>query len=159
MIRLEFQGQDEVLKKLSAVSDRKTRGAIMDDFSQYLLAEVSNRFENEKGPDGEAWEKSYRAKQEAGQTLSDTGILKQSISSDHSADRLEIGSAMVYARIHQEGGIIKPINQEKLSFSIGGRFIQTDQVQMPARPYLGFSDADEEELINIVHDHWEGNIQ
>lgn len=159
MIRMEFQGKDEVLQKLAAVTDNNVRGQIMDDFGSYMVSEIDRRFETETGPDGEPWEKSYRAREEGGQTLSDSGILRQSITHIHSADKLEVGSAMVYARIHQEGGVIKPKNAKKLSFRVGGHFIQTDQVEMPSRPYLGFTDDDEAELVNIIHDHWQEALQ
>lgn len=159
MIRMEFQGQDEVLKKLAAVTDNNIRGQIMDDFGSYMVSEIQSRFENEHGPDGEPWEKSYRAREKGGQTLNDSGILKQSITYAHTADKLEIGSAMIYAAIHQFGGEIKPKSADKLSFRVGGHFIQTSQVNMPARPYLGFTDDDEAELVNIIHDHWQGALQ
>jgi len=156
---MEFQGQDEVMQKLAAVSNRNIRGQIMDDFGQYMLSEIQSRFENETGPDGEAWEESTRAKEEGGQTLTDSAILKQSTAYEHSADKLEVGSAMVYAAIHHYGGEIKPKNAKKLMFKIGGHFITTDKVTMPARPIYGFTDQDEEELINIINDHWQGELQ
>ena len=159
MIRMEIHGQDEVLKKLAAVSDRNARKKIMDDFGSYLVAEIQNRFETETDPDGQAWEQSTRAREEGGQTLSHSNILRQSMTYEHSASRLEVGSAMIYARIHQEGGEIKPKNASKLVFRIGGRLIFADSVTIPARPYLGFTDQDEQELAHIVHDHWEGTIQ
>ena len=159
MFRMEFQGQDEVLKKLKAVTDRNIRGQIMDDFGSYMATEIDSRFESEKAPDGAPWEESYRAKEEGGQTLSDSGILRQSIAYEHSADRLEIGSAMVYAAIHQFGGEIKPVKAKKLAFSVGGSFIMTDSVTIPTRPYLGFTENDEAELVDIIHDHWKEALQ
>lgn len=159
MIRMEIHGQDEVLKKLAAVSDRKARKNVMDDFGSYLVAEIQSRFENESDPDGQAWEQSTRAREEGGQTLSKSNILRQSITYEHSASKLEVGSAMIYARIHQEGGEIKPKNKDKLVFRVGGQLIFADKVTIPARPYLGFTDQDEQELSDIVHDHWEGAIQ
>ena len=146
MIRWEIHGQEEVLNKIAAINDRKTRAAVLDDFGSYMLSEVHSRFENESDPEGEPWQQSYRAREEGGQTLSNSNILRQSMTYVHSANRLELGSALIYARIHQDGGEIRPKNAGKLAFSIGGQTIMTDLVVMPARPYLGFTDQDSEEL-------------
>lgn len=159
MIRMEFQGKDEVLQKLAAVTDNNIRGQIMDDFGMYMEGEITTRFENETGPDGQPWEKSYRAREEGGKTLSKSGWLEDSIARNHTADRLEIGTAVKYAAIHQYGGEIKPKKADKLAFRIGGHLIMTDKVDMPARPYLGFNDDDEAELVNIIHDHWQEALQ
>lgn len=159
MFTMEMQGKDEVLKKLAAVSNKATRSQILDDFGNYLVNEAIGRFESESGPDGETWEKSYRAKEEGGKTLTDSSILRSSITHEHSADRLEVGSAIAYAAIHQFGGEIKPVSAGKLAFRIGGNLILTDKVDMPARPYLGFTDQDEDELVHIIHDHWQEALQ
>lgn len=159
MIRTQFEGTDEVIKKLAQVSSDSTRRQILDDFGSYLMSETQGRFETETGPDGEAWEESYRAKEEGGKTLTDSGILRDSITYENDADRLEVGSAMIYAAIHQYGGEIVPKSAGQLAFRIGGRLILTDKVEMPARPYLGFTDADEDELLAIINDNWEGALQ
>lgn len=159
MIRMDIQGSDEVMTKLKAVSDKSVRRSILDDFGSYLVSVASDRFETETGPDGEKWEQSYRAKEEGGQTLSKDGHLRNSITHEASADKLEVGSNRIYAAIHQFGGEIKPKAAKQLAFRIGGHLILTDSVEMPARPYLGFTDADEVELNNIIHAHWKGTIQ
>jgi len=58
-----------------------------------------------------------------------------------------VGSPVIYAAIHEYGGIIRPINSEYLVFQIGGRWIRTKKVVMPARRWLSKSAADE--LVNI----------
>jgi len=47
-----------------------------------------------------------------------------------------IGSNMIYARIHELGGIIKPVFAKMLHFVIDGVDVFAKSVQMPARPYL-----------------------
>lgn len=159
MIRMEIKGQDEILKKLRAVSAPETRAAILDDLGEHLVSMADLRFEREVGPDGIGWEQSERAKTEGGQTLTDTGHLRGSLAYEHSADRLEVGSAVKYAGIHQYGGEIRPKKAAKLAFKIGGRLILVDKVTMPARPFLGFTEADEAKTVHIISKHWSGALQ
>ena len=50
--------------------------------------------------------------------------------------KIAIGTNVVYARIHEYGGVITPKQADMLHFTIDGKEIFTDEVQMPARPYL-----------------------
>jgi phage gpG-like protein len=43
---------------------------------------------------------------------------------------------VVYAKIHEFGGVITPIKAKALHFKVGGRWVTTKRVLMPARPYL-----------------------
>lgn len=99
------------------------------------------RFRSETAPDGTRWLRSKRAKAEGGQTLSLTRRLRNSITyaADHAS--VEIGTNVIYARIHQLGGV-------------AGRVYETGGVFLPARAYLGFSDADTEEAIRTLNDHY-----
>lgn len=47
-----------------------------------------------------------------------------------------VGSPVVYAAIHEFGGIIRPKNAKYLVFQIDGRFIRARQVTMPKREWL-----------------------
>lgn len=47
-----------------------------------------------------------------------------------------LSSDVVYAPIHEYGGVIRAKNEPYLKFSIGGRWMQVKQVTIPARPYL-----------------------
>ncbi len=56
---------------------------------------------------------------------------------DAPAGAVWIGTNLLYARIHQLGGVITPRAKKFLCFPIGGgRFIKTKQVTMPARPFV-----------------------
>lgn len=159
MIRMEMNGRDEVIAKLRAVSSPETRTAILDDLGNYLVNEAISRFENEQAPDGTGWKKSHRAETTGGKTLTLSGLLRDSITHEVSAARLEVGTAKKEAAIHQFGGEIKPKSADALAFRIGGHLILAKKVTMPARPFLGFTDADETEAVNIIHDHWSGALQ
>lgn len=41
-----------------------------------------------------------------------------------------------YALIHELGGVIKPVRAPALVFQVDGQWVRTQQVTIPARPYL-----------------------
>jgi len=48
-----------------------------------------------------------------------------------------IGTDVIYARIHEYGGVITPVNAQKLVFpGKDGGLVFADSVTIPARPYL-----------------------
>jgi len=46
------------------------------------------------------------------------------------------GQRVKYARIHEYGGVIRPRRKPFLFFKIGGQWIRTLKVTMPARPFV-----------------------
>jgi len=126
----------------------------MQQIANRLAAATRLRFENERGPDGKPWRPSRRAIEDGGQTLTDRGDLKGSIRPDWGPDYAAAGpersgGAAIYAAIHQFGGKITPRKGKALSF--GGKLFAS--VTMPARPYLGFDEADRSAIVGILSDH------
>lgn len=68
-------------------------------------------------------------------TLAGSIMTKEAKSDAHSAE-VDVGPTVVYGRIHELGGIIKPVFARVLRFVIGGKVIFAKVVHMPARPYL-----------------------
>lgn len=109
-----------------------------------------------------------------------SGRLYQSISYRALESSVEWGTNLVYGRIHQLGGVIdQPARQGKVSLktirkagSARRRFvregtkgsetklvsIRAHQVQIPARPYLGVSEADRSAVLAIINDHLEREV-
>lgn len=143
--------------RLAALQALLARGLdlspLMDEIGSYLQTSTDARFENETGPDGERWLPSMRALAEGGQTLSDTGRLRQSLTHRAGRDSVEIGTNVIYAGPHQFGAEIVPVSAQALKFSLpGGGFVQTDRVEMPPRPFLGINGEDRFEIGLIVND-------
>lgn len=118
---------------------------LMRTIGESMVTSTKRRFETGTGPDGKAWKPSYRArtsKKGPGKTLVKSGRLLRSITFHASKDSVVIGPNVVYARIHQLGGKIKPKNKKGLSFRIGKETVTVGSVTMPARPYLGINDQD-----------------
>jgi phage gpG-like protein len=57
---------------------------------------------------------------------------------------------VVYAAIHEFGGIIRPKNAKYLVFQIGGKWISTKKVTMPAREWLSKSLEDVKPQIEAI---------
>ncbi|MBF0454954.1 MAG: phage virion morphogenesis protein [Magnetococcales bacterium] len=102
------------------------------EIGEMLVTSVKQRFKDEKGPDGKAWEPSKRD----GKTLTDTARLKNSIGYEATSDLTAVGSNVVYARIHQKGGET-------------GR---GHAVNLLARPFLGINEEDQAEAAEIIRD-------
>ncbi|MBL8500027.1 MAG: phage virion morphogenesis protein [Nitrosomonas sp.] len=126
---------------------------VMQEIAVYGENSTQRRFDDSKGPDGAAWKPSWRAMDKGGKTLIDSGRLKE-INSDSGDDFAEWGSNVIYAAIHQFGGEIRPKSKKALFFrtpSGSGRSMK--KVTIPARPYLGINQQDEENIIDIVNRH------
>jgi len=98
-------------------------------------------------PDGSAWAPNREGRKPI---LHRSGALARSIDYLVQGTRAIIGSGLVYARIHQEGGTIVPKSASALVFSVGNRLFRVKKVTMPARPYIGLSGDDRSELVQTV---------
>jgi phage virion morphogenesis protein len=127
------------------------------DLANALRNSTLTRFKKGVDPEGEAWPPSGRAESEgrmskegkakaqsmarfegsgktiSGKTLVDTGRLKNSITTAVDVDEIQVGTNVVYARIHQLGGEEGKPN-----------------ATMPKRPYLGLSKDDEELVAKMI---------
>lgn len=111
------------------------------------------RFSSQTGPDGQRWKPSLRAQLTGGKTLTQDGHLAGSISSYVNDKSAVWGVNRIYAAIHQFGGTIKAKGTGGLRFQIGGRWSNKRQVTIPGRPFLGLSDADRQDMLDLVSDH------
>lgn len=66
------------------------------------------------------------------------GRLRSSITHrvDKAGLRAFVGTNVIYARIHEFGGVIEPKSARFLVFKVDDRWIRTSRVTIPARPYL-----------------------
>lgn len=83
--------------------------------------------------------------------LTDTGRLRQSIVGRVEGSRLVIGTNLIYARIHQEGGVITPKKGKFLVFPVGGgRSVFAKRVVIPPRPFLLIKPDDPQKIVEAV---------
>lgn len=90
----------------------------MKGIGRVLKTGAQLRFRSGKSPDGRSWQQSHRAREEGGQTLSLTRRLRNSITYRAEHDSVEVGTNVVYAAIHQFGGIIRAKNGPFLAIPI-----------------------------------------
>jgi len=123
-----------------------------------LVANVHDRFQRGSGPGGAAWpalNPAYAAIKRGPGILRESGMrggLMGSITSRAGSNSVEIGSNKIYAAIHQFGGIIRPVSASKLRFPLLGGLVAVDQVEIPARPYLGIDREDEIVILETLVD-------
>lgn len=167
-VRLDDQDLREfVAVTLDRIEDRE---ALHRDLGEHLLISVEDRFETETDPDGEKWEplspatiasafrRRHRGKKatkrakgggrtetaaarrfaERKKILFLEGALRGGITYRATEDELQVGSVLKYARIHQLGGE-------------AGR--KGSRVTIPARRYLGLSEADRRAFAEILTRH------
>lgn len=105
-------------------------------------------------PDGTPWPKSFRATQDGGKTLHDSGLLMRSITSAAAPREVTVGSNLIYAGVHQTGATIRPVAAKALAFTLAdGTQVVAGSVTIPARPYLGISEGEQATIqdVTVVH--------
>lgn len=106
-IRASMEGElPELAEKLSRLSAIDKTG-INNAIAEALRSGTIERFESEKSPEGAAWNKSIRASEKGGLTLTMTGQLKGSINARATEEGAEVGTNLVYAATHQFSEIIR----------------------------------------------------
>ncbi|WP_153768155.1 phage virion morphogenesis protein [Labrenzia sp. CE80] len=162
--------------------------ALMAEISGAMLFSVQRRFETERAPDGTPWQRHAprtakarlkRSRKNAPVTpkiLRDSNRLYSSIISEASSDEAAVGTNLVYAAIHQAGRTVTQYPQSRMvRFRKVGRQTRFARqahkraydrpvtygartIVIPARPYLGFSDTDQTEILAIAEAHFEAAI-
>lgn len=110
---------------------------LMADIGEQLLISHRERFASQESPTGNTWEllsPRYRATKKKNQNriLTLEGLLGGTLRYSPSSDGLLFGTDRKYGAAHQ--------------FGIPER-------GLPARPWLGVSDSDAEEIVAITQDH------
>lgn len=136
-----------------AVSDTTP---IMRAIGTGLVTSTQDRMDAGHGPDGEAWAALNplyaRGKRGPGilRESAMRGGLQGSITYSAGRDQVEAGTNKIYGAIHQFGGVIRAKGGGKLAFRMGGAFIRTESVTIPARPYLGISADDRDMILDVI---------
>jgi phage gpG-like protein len=136
-------GPDAILGRLQPLGE----AALLEGLGRLIQEQTRRRLEDEKtSPAGAAWKPNW-----AGTSiLYASGALSRSIDYLVQGYQLIVGSGLVYARIHQEGGVIEPKTAEALAFRIAGQFVTAAKVTMPARPYVGVSSENRGEIVDAA---------
>ena len=148
-----------LLKRIAALRSVDTAGA-MSAIAEGLRTSTVERFDKSMSPEGKKWKTSVRARDTGGKTLIKTSNLRNSIRSESDRSGMAVGTNTVYAATHQFGAdrLIKPKRKKVLRFQINGSWVSAKQVKVriPARPFLGISEEDDEEIKDILDDMMKG---
>ena len=151
-IRLEGDVR-KLMKRLKHYSDLDKKH-ITAAMAEAVRTSTLERYKQEKDPEGKKWKSSIRAEAEGGKTLTDTARLRNSIRAKSDASGFTVGTNTIYASTHQL--TIRAKNSKGLVFKIGDRWIRkrqvTVRVKIPARPFLGLSDDDLQEIKGTLED-------
>ena len=124
------------LFKRLEISGKNLRPVFLE-IGEHLLQSHEERFSDQVDPEGNAWEPlsdKYKKRKKKNQDLVMIldGFLKDNLAYQETGTSLEFGSNSIYAATHQFGD---------------------ENRNIPARPFIGLSDADEAEIIEILHDY------
>lgn len=168
------------LKRLLGKLRGDDRELMLAQMGEYLMRSTRERAAREESPDGSKWRPlspryaKRKAKKRPGVPLLkfDFHMLGDQFAYQVDAQGLLLGTNAPYGAIHQFGGTTHhAAHSRALSFSVNkktghSRFakrgranfeqwatVDAYDVTLPARPWLGVSAADEEELLAIAADH------
>jgi len=144
---------DSLRVALETMARRLThRVPLMRAISEDMHAAVMENFEQQGRP-------KWKSIERAGEILQLTGRLKRSIDSDSDNDSAVVGTNVIYANIHNQGGktrphVIRPRNKKALAF--GGRVVKKVNhpgSDIPARPFLTMTDEDLDGVTQTINDY------
>ena len=153
-IRLEGDTK-RLINKLKQFQKIDVKG-INSTIAESLRTSTLDRFKESKDPHEQRWQTSIRAASEGGKTLVQTAQLRNSIRSKADKSGAAVGTNVKYAATHQFGAkrTIRAKSSKGLRFNVGGHWVTKDKVKVniPARPFLGISKEDEEDIRDILQD-------
>lgn len=131
---IEAQGLSAAVAALNALGSGRAR-ELLPQVGGLVESQTRERFQSKTGPDGAPWapwSAAYAKSRRRGQSLLVAeGHLRDSIEWRVEGDAVHIGSNLVYAAIQQAGG---------------REGMRPGPAAIPARPYLGVSDANAAEI-------------
>ena len=152
-----FQGEEKILKWLAKVEQKsKDNTELYSALGDILLDGVHDRFKRGVAPDGRPWQKSWRAIAQNGQTLRDTGRLLNSIITITKKNNVIVGTDVLYAKLMHYGGTIRAKSKPYLVFKTPtGGWVKRKSVTVPARPILGVSEDDAQNMLTAIEEYLE----
>lgn len=141
--------------RLEGVVDAPRRN-LAEGIGRLVQEQTRRRIEEEKtAPDGTPWP----ANRQGTPILYASGALARSVDFIASDDGVIVGSGLVYARIHQAGGRIKPKDARALRFMAGNQLVFAREVTIPQRQWLGLSAGNRDEIVEATEDWLRGLLQ
>jgi len=138
MLDITIDVNDNDLRRLNKMPSDFRKGLLEGVRKGMMIAEATSK--KRMGKHGEIGVKSGHLRRSVHSKVQDEG------------DKI-IGmlySNVVYARIHELGGTIRPRTKKYLRFKVNGKWVSKKEVTIPARPYLRPSIEENVERIKDV---------
>ena len=157
MFDIRLQGDTRAMLRRIRYFSEIDRRSINAALAEVVRDSTLERFRQGKEPEGRRWKTSIRAANEGGRTLIQSAQLRNSIHARSDASGFAVGTNVKHAATHQfgePGRTIRARRKKALRFRINEHWVSKKQVriQIPARPFLGLSDEDMQEIKNTVED-------
>jgi len=147
-ISVELRGFEAAELKLQRLEQIVLGAELMDALGRLGQQQTKRRIEVEKTtPDGAAWP---RTRDGRGALFVTGAHLDRSIDYEASATEARWGSGFIGARVHQYGAVITPKNAKVLAFVQGGQHFFAKKVTIPSRAYVGMSEANKTEMVDVA---------
>lgn len=156
MIRLDFN-HDAIFRRLDAASEvLGDLTPVYQDIGEYMIEATKQRFRRSEAPDGSRWQPKKPATiaryldrgdgMRPDPLIGPSGRLGREINYFASRGGVELGSALEYSAVMQHGARKGAFGADQ-----GGRPIPWGDI--PARVWLGISDTDERNILDILDEH------
>ncbi|WOE40703.1 phage virion morphogenesis protein [Acinetobacter chinensis] len=174
-ITIEADGESAVMLALARLSDFDiNKTDLFRKIGDLVVSNIRTRWERGEGLEGK-WRLSGRVIREGGTTLRKDSHLIDSMTSNVLSNGVEIGTNKVYGAIHHFGGEINYearmrrtyFRQNQRTGLVGNKFVRKARsnfiqesmgkpykVNMPRRPFLGLTDTDEVDVLNLIEEHF-----
>lgn len=131
-VKLHIDYNDQQIQRVLTrlIETGQNPAPIMKDIAADGRRSTQDRFIDGVAPDGSSW----KPNQKGTKTLIASRILLGSITRDSGDDWAEWGTNKIYAAIHQ----------------FGGKAGRGHKAEIPARPYLGINDQDEDNILDLI---------
>lgn len=173
LLQVDLTGDDVALADLGALIGRLADPTqAYEDVGQALITSTHDRWQRGVAPDGSPWPPSLRVIAHGGKTMILSSRLFRSITANVSPTGVEIGTNVIYAAIHQLGGVIqKAARTAVLHFKTNQRTgtsrfakpgkadrarkaeIGAHAIRMPVRAYLGLDEDDPRTITTIFENY------
>ena len=140
-IQISTQGAQAVSDVLTQlIKNANNLAPALGNVGEHLMLTHRDHFDEQRSPDGTPWQAlspdyAKRKKKNKDKILRLNDILRDTLAYNIGGESLEFGTNMEYGAIHQFGGTSDMIPR---------------LAAIPARPFLGLSDNDEKEVIEIL---------
>ena len=154
MIEIKINNADEITAKLEQLAQGvERREPLMRSISGTMYSAVMQNFGDGGRP---SW---LGPKYRAGKPLIDTGALRGSISEDSGNEHAVVGTNLIYAAIHNFGGVIRPKSAKALAIPTATGVAMVKQVTIPKREFMTLTPRDESDIEDDIQTYFQNIIR